>query len=202
MPSTLLQMAKVLIRNRLHWLCCPCRGSGTLPWGGRRRMNILRSGKVAHETARALGLEKAQALLIFYASTACHTVSCFAWHTKWTAWAVWTTLPELTQTITDFSTAPDHTDEDVMPTIERFIILIYDRTSIATDIDKARCKLFGKKRPVHLIPPTIAALKQHVQRVIYQGGHDWDQAPTLPSPTDWGLIKTSDIYKPLWTSLP
>jgi len=26
-------------------------------------------------------------------------------------------------------------------------------------------------------------------------------APTLPSPTDWGWIKTSGMYEPLWTTL-
>jgi len=42
---------------------------------------------------------------------------------------------------------PDHIDEDAMHTIERFIILLYDRTSTATDIDKAHHKLLAKKRP-------------------------------------------------------
>jgi len=51
-------------------------------------------------------------------------------------WAVWTALPELTQTLTLLSAAPDHIDEDAMHTIDRFIILPYDRTSTATDIVK------------------------------------------------------------------
>ena len=50
----------------------------------------------AHEIARALGPEKAQALPMFHALTGCDTVSCFAGHGKRTAWAVWTVLPELT----------------------------------------------------------------------------------------------------------
>ena len=49
-----------------------------------------------------------------------------------------------------------------MHTIERFIILIYDRTSTTTDIDKAHSKLFAKKSTVQLIPPTSAALGQHI----------------------------------------
>jgi len=53
-----------------------------------------------HEIARALGPEKAQALPMFHAWTGCDTVSCFAGHGKRTAWAVWTPLPELTQTLT------------------------------------------------------------------------------------------------------
>jgi len=40
----------------------------------------------AHEIARALGPEKAQALPMFHALTGCNTVSCFAGHGKRTAW--------------------------------------------------------------------------------------------------------------------
>ncbi len=45
-----------------------------------------------------------------------------------------------------------------MNIIERFVILLYDRTNI----DKARCKLFARKTNVKQIPPTRAALEQHV----------------------------------------
>jgi len=45
---------------------------------------------------------------------------------------------ELTQTFSFLSTAPDHIDEDAMHTIDRFIILPYDRISTATDIVNAR----------------------------------------------------------------
>ena len=160
----------------------------------------------AHQMARALGPDKAQALPMFHALTGCDTVSCFAGHGKKTAWAVWTALPQLTQTLINLSAAPDHIHEDAMHILERFVILLYDKTSTATDIDKARRKLFAKKSNVQLIPPTSAALKQHVRRAVYQGGHVWGQAlipaPTLPSPSDWGWIKTSGMYEPLWTTLP
>ncbi|QQP51603.1 Uncharacterized protein FKW44_001729 [Caligus rogercresseyi] len=55
--------------------------------------------------------------------------------------------------------------------IERFVILLYDRTSKCTDIYKARWKLFARKNNVQLIPPTKAALEEHVKRAVYQGGH-------------------------------
>jgi len=62
------------------------------------------------------------------------------------------------------------------------------------------------KEKQHTADPTDkAALEQHVRRAVYQGGHVWGQAlvpaPTLPSPTDWGWIKTSGVYEPLWTML-
>jgi len=89
---------------------------------------------------------------MFHALTGCDTVSCFAGHGKRTAWQVWTALPELIQALTLLSTAPDRIDEDAMRTIERFIVLLYDRTSTATDIDKARRQLFVKKQ--HPADPT------------------------------------------------
>jgi len=91
---------------------------------------------LAHEIARAVGPEKVQALPSL---TGCDMVSFFDGHGKRTAWAVWTALPELTQTLTLLFTAPDHIDEDAIHTIDRFIILPYDRTSTTTDIVKA-CK--------------------------------------------------------------
>ena len=125
----------------------------------------------AREMARALGPKKAQTLPMFHALTGCDTVSCFAGHGKRTAWAVWTALPALTKTLVDLSTAPIHVDEEAMQTIERFVILLYDRTSTSTNVDKARCILFAKKSNVQLIPLTSAALQQHDRRAVYQDGH-------------------------------
>ena len=45
------------------------------------------------------------------------------------------------------------------------------------------------------LPPTEAALLQHVKRVAYQAGHVWSQAllkdPVLLSSLEWGWIKTN-----------
>ncbi|KAL8591566.1 hypothetical protein ACOMHN_055533 [Nucella lapillus] len=58
-----------------------------------------------------------------------------------------------------------------------------------------------------LIPPTKAALEEHVKRAVYQGGHVWGQillpAPELPPPTNWGWSRTGEgQYTPYWTRLP
>ena len=91
--------------------------------------------------------------------------------------------------------------------IERFVILLYDRTSICTDINKARQILFARRTNVKAIPPTRAALEQHVKRAVYQGGYVWGQSlvasPVLPPPTSWGWMKAVDnSYEPNWTTLP
>ncbi len=144
---------------------------------------------------------------MFHALTGCDTVSSFHRHGKKTAWAVWTVLPELTEALLLLSSAPRDIPDDAMRIIERFVILLYDRTSKCTDIDKARRKLFARKNNVQLIPPTKAALEEHVKRAVYQGGHVWGQillpAPELPPPTNWGWSRTGEgQYTPYWTRLP
>ena len=161
----------------------------------------------AHNIATGLGPEKACALPLFHALTGCDTVSSFNGHGKKTAWAVWAVFPELTHALLKVSVAPTDIPRDVLATIERFIILLYDRTSTCTDIDTARRKLFAKRHNAQLIPPTKAALEEHVKRALFQGAHVWGQmllpAPKLPSPCRWGWSKTSEgDYEPFWTCLP
>ena len=104
------------------------------------------------------------------------------------------------------SSAPRDIPNDAMCIIERFVILLYDRTSKCTDIDKARRKLFARKNNVQLIPSTKAALEEHVKRAAYQSGHVWGQilllAPELPPPTNWGWSMTGGQYTPYWARLP
>ena len=52
--------------------------------------------------------------------------------------------------------------------IQRFVVLIYDRTSASTTVNECRRNLFTKGRLVHSIPPTEDALRQHVKRAILQ----------------------------------
>ena len=144
---------------------------------------------------------------MFYALTSCDTVSSFVGHGKKTAWTTWNALPQLTEAMLTLSHVLSDIQEDVMHPSERFVILLYDRTSTCTDIDKARRKLFTNNTNVKQIPPTRAALKQHVKRANYQEGHVWDQSllatPALPLLTSWAWMKTEDgLYKPNWTTLP
>ena len=161
----------------------------------------------AHEIASSLGPEKTCALPMCHAITGCDTVSAFVGHVKKSAWATWNSLPELTDALLSLANAPTSLQEDTMHVIERFVILLYDRTSKCKDVNKARKKLFAKKSSVQNIPPTYAALEQHVKRYALQGGHVWGQAlvpePVLPPPTDWGWHRSDDgPYTPLWTTLP
>ena len=70
----------------------------------------------------------------------------------------------------------------------------------------ARKQLFTQKsRAVENMPPTKAALEQHIKRATFQA-NIWCKAlepdPQLPSPADWGWVKEDLGWQPLWTTLP
>ena len=117
-----------------------------------------------------------------------------------------TVLPELTEALLSLSFMPHSIPEETMKIIERFVILMYDKTSRCTDIDKARRKMFAKRLKAEQIPPTFHVLELHLRRAIYQGGYVWAHAlltqPVLPSPTGWGWTKDNNgVYVPKWTCL-
>ena len=122
----------------------------------------------AHKIASGLGLRKAQALPMFHSLTGCDTVSSFVGHGKKTAWTTWNAL---TDALLKLFCAPCNIEEDDMQSIERFVILQYDRTSTCADIVKARRKLFAKKTDVKQIPPTRLDLSEqlcaHVKGTVH-----------------------------------
>ena len=93
-----------------------------------------------------------------------------------------------------------------MATLERFTILLYDHTSSLVNVDEARKQLFTNKgRAMGAIPPTRAALVQHIKMAVHQGGHCWGKAlqafPDNPTQENLGWTDHCN-WKPLWTTLP
>ncbi|MES9879581.1 MAG: hypothetical protein ABW185_01720 [Sedimenticola sp.] len=155
---------------------------------------------------RYIPVHEIAALPVFHAYTGCDTVSSFATKGKKTAWDTWKAFDNVTVAFRNLSKGPAHICDDDMDILERFTILLYDRTSSKVNIDDARQELFTKKgRAMEAIPPTRAALVQHTKRATYQGEHCWGNASTvnveMPSPEDWGWIDPEN-WKPVWTTLP
>jgi len=163
----------------------------------------------AHEIAKALGPDRRMALPMFHAFTGCDTVSCFGGRGKKTAWDTWTTYGDVTPSFCALGDMPDsHVIDEWMQPLERFVVLLYDRTSTEEGVNQARKQLFSKKgRAIDGLPPTQAALIQHTKRAAYQAGHCWAQmmthAPQLPSPSEWGWNrKPGGGWSITWTTLP
>ena len=95
-------------------------------------------------------------------------MSHFAGRGKKTAWATWAMFPEVTEAFVRLSSLDSVYDEDFLRLfnlVQRFIILIYDRTCPLDDVNLCRKYLFTKKqRSIDGSPPTKDALMQHVKR--------------------------------------
>ena len=108
---------------------------------------------------------KSQALPLFHPLTGCDTTSAFKGKGKKSAWKVWQAFKEVTETLVYLSLNPFenvHVDSIHFASIERFIVVLYDRTSPLISVNDVREELFCKKknRSVDRLPP---ALLQHVR---------------------------------------
>ena len=159
-----------------------------------------------HEIANTLGPEKSRALPIFHALTGCDTTSAFHGKGKKTAWETWSSFPDITDAFLLVTDLGQEISEETFTVFERFIILMYDRTSSRSNINCARQYLFTKKGlQICKIPPIQDALRQHIKRAMYQSVHVWRQAlvtePVLPKPDEWGWVMSGSVCNPLWITL-
>ena len=59
--------------------------------------------------------------------------------------------------------------DEELQSMERFVVLLYDRTSNCDTVNECRRELFTKKRrTTENIPPTLDALKLHIKRASLQ----------------------------------
>ena len=128
-----------------------------------------------HQIYQHLGEEKA--LPFFHAFTGCDQVSFMSFVSKNTALEIWNFyLMKLPQC---FKLSDQPTIEDVkkaMSTINRFTVLLYNKTSNSLTTNECRRKLFSQRREIDKIPPTEAALWKHTCRSAYIAGYDWSQS--------------------------
>ena len=157
-----------------------------------------------HTIATVLGHERSKGLLFMHAISGRGTISSFSGIGKKTVWDIWKSLPNLTLLFRQLSETPDEITESDMEKIERFVVLLYSRTSV----NSVRKQLFSHgNRKLENIPPSKAALLQHVKRASLQAGHVWEQAlianPTLPGPSEWGWQKEDNDgqWTPLWRGI-
>ena len=158
--------------------------------------------------AAVLGPEKSLALPAFHAPKSCDQVSSFYSKGKKTAWDTWNVYEDVTPAFATLSNNPNtEAEHESLHLLEHFIVVMYDRTSSCVSANEARLDLFPTRSRMDAIPPTSAALLQHVKRAAYMAGNCWDQAliasPNFPSPLEWGWQQSSSgQWEPVWTLLP
>ena len=120
-----------------------------------------------------LGREKSLALPIFHSFTGCDTTSAFFGRGKKSAWEAWNCYHDVTHAFTTMALLP-YTKVDVdarhFQLLERFTVILYDKTSNLQHVNEARKELFCQKgKTMDRLPPTQDALLQHLKRVVEYG---------------------------------
>jgi len=159
-----------------------------------------------HDLVSTLGPEKTNGMLFFHAFTGCDVVSGFNGKGKKTAWQTWNVFSGASATFAKLSCRPSEIEESDLHVLEKYVVLMYDRSSTTSSVDEARLDLFARKqRSYDMIPPTQSVLKQHAKRAAYQAGHIWGQCvnrqPEPQCPSEWGWSKKGDDWEVVWTTL-
>ena len=134
-------------------------------------------------------------------------VSGFKGKGKKSFYQTWSVFPEITETFVRLSQFPVCLEEKDIQILEKFIALLYDKSSTTESVDTTRKLLFmHKNTQFDFLPPTFAALKQHISRAVYQASIIWGQAleqePVFSCPKNWGWkINADGSWDIHWTEL-
>ena len=101
-----------------------------------------------HNIRQEIGAQKALALPVFHAFTGCDTVSSFKSIGKKTAWERWATYQDVTKAFLDLSTGPEVIDSETLKLLERFIVLLYDKTSGCKSVNELQKELLTRGRSI------------------------------------------------------
>ena len=121
----------------------------------------------------------------------CDTVSFFSNRGTKSACQAWQAYPEAIDAFHALSSTPSDVPKTVIETLERFVVVMYDRTSELKGVHAARRYLFSKKsREIENIPPTAAALLEHTKTAAFQAGYIWGQC-LVPKP--YGFLDPENV---------
>ena len=122
---------------------------------------------------------------------------------KKSPWQIWNTFEDVTKAFLDLNSGPESVSEDTAKLLERFVVLLYDKTSMCTSVNELRKELFTRGRSIDKIPPTSGTLLQHDNRTLYQGGQVWGNCRfkelRLDDPPLGWIRDKDERYVPLWT---
>jgi hypothetical protein len=129
-----------------------------------------------HDIVRSLS-PRSKELPFFHAFTGCDTVSAFVGKGKKTAWQAWNGFENAKEVFHCFSSPCDNLTQSEIGVLKEFVVIMYDRSSSTNKVNDARLDLFARKQsPYNGIPPSRAALVEHMKRSVLQAGHTWGQS--------------------------
>jgi len=99
----------------------------------------------------SLGPETSRSLPIFHSFTGCDTNSCFFGKGKNSAWEAWKLYPNVTDAFLYLQDHPYHQidkDDSNFKMLERFTVVLYNKTSNAFTVNEARKEMFTKKNRI------------------------------------------------------
>ena len=149
----------------------------------------------AHEISKNIGPQKSLALPLFHALTGCDTTSAFLGHGKKSAWAAWEATPDLTESLVTLTSVPEQINNDVhVQRLEHMVVIMYSKSCGSSRVDEARYHLFSNgTKSLENLPPTQAALIQHIKRALLQASFYWNQATAvqqdIPEFNAWGWYR-------------
>ena len=141
-----------------------------------------------HDMCSAMSSAKAKALPAFHALTRSDNTSFFSGTGNKSAYAKWSTRPELTTMLCHLMDKPVTPSSDDIAVIESFAFSLYSVSCTLTDVNQARQQIFAQSfSTFQYLPPTKAALVEHVKRATHQAGYVWGQLKQVwSSPSPWG----------------
>ena len=145
----------------------------TLISGTRNRSRIV---SIPHICAK-LGPEISQVLRSLYAMTSCDSVSAFSSKGKRKALSIVHPNPGQRRIVSNLGECV-HAEVQDLNMLEQFVCAFYNGSK-CNDVNELRYRLFCKSKNLqsHQLPPTKAALKNHLKRTNYQA-FIWEHALT------------------------
>ena len=118
----------------------------------------------------SLGEARSRSLPVFHALTGCDTTSSFYGKGKKSAWQAWELYPDVTSTFEFLAKNAYHqltTDSAHFKRIERYVVILFDKSSPLDSINKTRMELFCKNnRAMDRLPPTQVTMTACMLRVF------------------------------------
>ena len=122
-----------------------------------------------HEIANSLGPQASTAYLFFHSFSGCDTTSTLHGKGKKSFSDTWKKMASATPVFEKMAMSPGDICQADWDIIEQFIVALYCKAFDGTKVNEAKRYLFASRgKAIENIPPTAAALNEHVKRSVLQ----------------------------------